>query len=194
MRSALRRPQNRQGLGTVNDDRNLAPFPVIRFQYLSQHSVIKGCGCGTTWPEEAARGGGCVPAIDHVWGSARSRACRGIGIPRRTGCRWRAERCGPALLRLAEDGYGESYLSLLERQRRTAAEPSPAPYRGRSRDRHAPPTRVACSARGLVVPHESPVHDAGPVYCGRRANDHVVNDDHPLGSCLDCGDPAGDAG
>jgi len=44
-------------------------------------------------------------------------ACRRVGITRKTGYRWRAERGGLPPLRLADGGLGGRYLSLLERQR-----------------------------------------------------------------------------
>ena len=44
-------------------------------------------------------------------------ACKQVGITRKTGYRWRAERGGLPPLRLAEAERGSRYLSLLERQR-----------------------------------------------------------------------------
>jgi IS30 family transposase len=44
-------------------------------------------------------------------------ACRMVGITRKTGYRWRAERGGLPPLRLSESERGSRYLSLLERQR-----------------------------------------------------------------------------
>lgn len=44
-------------------------------------------------------------------------ACRGAGITRKTGYRWRAEAGGVAPARLAEAVRSNRYLSLLERQR-----------------------------------------------------------------------------
>jgi len=44
-------------------------------------------------------------------------ACRRAGITRKTGYRWRAERGGLPPLRVAEDGRGSRYLSMLERER-----------------------------------------------------------------------------
>ena len=44
-------------------------------------------------------------------------ACRQVGITRKTGYRWRAERGGLPPLRLAETERGSRYLSVLERQR-----------------------------------------------------------------------------
>lgn len=44
-------------------------------------------------------------------------ACSRVGITRKTGYRWRAERGGLPPLRLTESEYGSRYLSLLERQR-----------------------------------------------------------------------------
>jgi hypothetical protein len=44
-------------------------------------------------------------------------ACRQVGIGRKTGYRWRAERGGIPPARVAEDSRSSRYLSLLERQR-----------------------------------------------------------------------------
>jgi IS30 family transposase len=44
-------------------------------------------------------------------------ACRRVGITRKTGYRWRAERGGVPPVRLDEDARSNRYLSLLERQR-----------------------------------------------------------------------------
>ncbi|WP_103938416.1 helix-turn-helix domain-containing protein [Thermomonospora echinospora] len=44
-------------------------------------------------------------------------ACRRVGIGRKTGYRWRAERGGILLARVAEASRSSRYLSLLERQR-----------------------------------------------------------------------------
>src|SRR5665647_2448018 len=44
-------------------------------------------------------------------------ACRRVGITRKTGYRWRAERGGAPPVRLGEDARSNRYLSLLERQR-----------------------------------------------------------------------------
>lgn len=44
-------------------------------------------------------------------------ACRRVGITRKTGYRWRAERGGVPPVRLNEDARSSRYLSLLERQR-----------------------------------------------------------------------------
>jgi transposase, IS30 family len=44
-------------------------------------------------------------------------ACRQVGVTRKTGYRWRAERGGLPPKRLAEAERGSRYLSVLERQR-----------------------------------------------------------------------------
>lgn len=44
-------------------------------------------------------------------------ACRRVGITRKTGYRWRAERGGVPPVRLDEDARSNRYLSLLKRQR-----------------------------------------------------------------------------
>ena len=59
---------------------------------------------------------------DEYWGLVLAgvgtvEACRRVGIGRKTGSRWRAERGGLAPLRLPEGERGDRYLSLLERKR-----------------------------------------------------------------------------
>jgi transposase len=59
---------------------------------------------------------------DEYWQLIRSgvgtvEACRLVGIGRKTGYRWRAERGGLPPLRQGERERSERYLSLLERQR-----------------------------------------------------------------------------
>ena len=44
-------------------------------------------------------------------------ACQRVGITRKTGYRWRAERGGLPPLRVVEEERGPRYLSLLERRR-----------------------------------------------------------------------------
>ncbi len=52
-----------------------------------------------------------------VLGVGTVEACRRVGVGRKTGYRWRAERGGLPPLRVAETARGLRYLSLLERQR-----------------------------------------------------------------------------
>ena len=59
---------------------------------------------------------------DEYWqlvlaGVGTAEACRQVGIGRKTGYRWRAERGGLPPLRLAEAGHTGRFLSRLERQR-----------------------------------------------------------------------------
>jgi len=59
---------------------------------------------------------------DEYWklilaGVGTVQVCRLVGITRKTGYRWRAERGGVPPVRLAEADRGTRYLSLLERQR-----------------------------------------------------------------------------
>ena len=52
-------------------------------------------------------------------------ACRLVGVGRKTGYRWRAERGGLPPLRRIERGRSDRYLSLLERQCRRRSKTRP---------------------------------------------------------------------
>lgn len=64
------------------------------FQYLSQHSwYVKGCGVGATGRKRQ------LELEDEYWrlvlaGVGTVEACRQVGIGRKTGYRWQAERGG----------------------------------------------------------------------------------------------------
>src|SRR4051812_12424623 len=67
---------------------------------------------------------------DEDWGLILSgvgavAACRQVGITRKSGYRWRAERDCLLPLRLAETDRGSRYLSVFERQRIATLRPMP---------------------------------------------------------------------
>ena len=92
------------------------PLSTGRFESLSQHSSAMRRAMGRRGRKRQ------LVVEDEYWalvlaGVGTVEACRRVGIGRKTGYRWRAERGGLPPLRLPESERGDRYLSLLERKR-----------------------------------------------------------------------------
>ena len=81
-------------------------------------------------------------------------ACRRVGITRKTGYRWRAERGGLPPLRVAESEHGERYLSLAERQRLAALRRCGLGVRAIARELGRSPSTVSRELRRNRRPHD----------------------------------------
>jgi transposase len=114
-----------------------------------------------------------LPVEDEYWGLILDgvgtvEACRQVGIGRKTGYRWRAERGGLPPLRMGEADRASRYLSQLERQRI-------ATLRGRGlgvreiacRLRRSPST-VSRELRRNVRPHDAGVYDGDLAHARAR--------------------------
>jgi hypothetical protein len=92
------------------------PLSAGEFESLSQHSSAMRRAMGRRGRKRQ------LVVEDEYWalvmdGVGTVEACRRVGIGRKTGYRWRAERGGLPPLRLPEAERGDRYLSLIERKR-----------------------------------------------------------------------------
>lgn len=87
-------------------------------------------------------------------------ACRLVGITRKTGYRWRAERGGLPPLRLVDASRGSRYLSLLERERIAALRGQGLSIREIARRLGRPASTVSRELRRNTAGHDRCGYDA----------------------------------
>jgi IS30 family transposase len=115
------------------------------------------------------------------------KACRQIGIGRKTGYRWRAEAGGLPPARAAEETRSSRYLSLLERQRIATLRERGHGVREIARRIGRAPSTVSRELRRHLKPHDKGVYDADLAHARARDNarreragvlvgDHVLRD------------------
>jgi transposase len=97
-------------------------------------------------------------------------ACQRVGIGRKTGYRWRAERGGipPALV--AEEARSSRYLSLLERQRIATLRDRGLGVREIARRLGRAPSTVSRELRRNMRPHDQGIYDADLAHARARAS------------------------
>ena len=95
-------------------------------------------------------------------------ACRQVGITRKTGYRWRAERGGLPPLRLAETERGSRYLSALERQRIATLRAQALSVREIARRLGRSASTVSREARRNMRPHDGGVYDGDLAHARAR--------------------------
>jgi IS30 family transposase len=93
-------------------------------------------------------------------------ACRLVGIGRKTGYRWRAERGGLPPLRLGEAEHRGRYLSQLERQRIATLRDRGLAVREIARGRA--PSTISRELRRNVLPHDGGVYDGDLAHARAR--------------------------
>jgi IS30 family transposase len=95
-------------------------------------------------------------------------ACRQVGIGRKTGYRWRAERGGLAPLRLPEADRRGRYLSRLERQRIATLRDRGHSIREIARRLGRAPSTVSRELRRNLRPHDRGVYDGDLAHARAR--------------------------
>ena len=95
-------------------------------------------------------------------------ACRRVGIGRKTGYRWRAERGGLAPLRMGEGDRAGRYLSQLERQRIATLRGRGLGVREIARRLGRSPSTVSRELRRNVRPHDAGVYDGDLAHARAR--------------------------
>jgi IS30 family transposase len=95
-------------------------------------------------------------------------ACRQVGIGRKTGYRWRAERGGLPPLRMGEADRGSRYLSQLERQRIATLRGRGLGVREIARRLGRSPSTVSRELRRNVRPHDVGVYDGDLAHARAR--------------------------
>jgi transposase, IS30 family len=114
-------------------------------------------------------------------------ACRQVGIGRKTGYRWRAERGGLPPLRVGETERACRYLSQLERQRIATLRGRGLGVREIARRLGRSPSTVSRELRRNLRPHDAGVYDGDLAHArarerarrnraGRLANDKQLRD------------------
>jgi IS30 family transposase len=94
--------------------------------------------------------------------------CRLVGIGRKTGYRWRAERGGLPPLRMGEAERAGRYLSQLERQRIATLRGRGLGVREIARRLGRSPSTVSRELRRNVRPHDAGVYDGDLVHARAR--------------------------
>ena len=87
-------------------------------------------------------------------------ACHQVGITRKTGYRWRAERGGVPPVRTSEDRQSGRYLSLLERQRIALLRGQGETIREIATRLSRAPSTVSRELRRNLRPHDRDIYDA----------------------------------
>ena len=95
-------------------------------------------------------------------------ACRQVGIGRKTGYRWRAERGGLPPLRVSEADWASRYLSQLERQRIATLRGRGLGVREIARRLGRSPSTVSRELRRNVRPHDAGGHDGDLAHARAR--------------------------
>jgi IS30 family transposase len=95
-------------------------------------------------------------------------ACRQVGIGRKTGYRWRAERGGLPPLRLSEADHRGRYLSQLERQRIATLRGRGLGVREIARRLGRAPSTVSRELRRNLRPHDGGVYDGDLAHARAR--------------------------
>jgi DNA-binding transcriptional ArsR family regulator len=114
------------------------------------------------------------PAVeDEYWklvleGVGTVEACRQVGIGRKTGDRWRAERGGLPPLRLGEADRTGRYLSQLERQRIATLRDRGVGVREIARRLGRSPSTVSRELRRNLRPHDGGVYDGDLAHARAR--------------------------
>jgi IS30 family transposase len=96
-------------------------------------------------------------------------ACRRVGIGRKTGYRWRAERGGLPPLRLPEAERGDRYLSLIERKRIATLRERGLGVREIARRVKRSPSTISRELRRNVAAHDHDHYDADLAHARARA-------------------------
>ena len=96
-------------------------------------------------------------------------ACRRVGIGRKTGYRWRAERGGLPPLRLPESERGDRYLSLVERKRIATLRERGHGVREIARRVKRAPSTISRELRRNLAVHDDGVYDADLAHSRARA-------------------------
>lgn len=99
-------------------------------------------------------------------------ACERLGIGRKTGYRWRAERGGIAPVAVAEGERSDRYLSLLERERIACLLDRGHSIREIGRRLGRAPSTVSREVRRHARPHDHGVYDAHLSHARARAATH----------------------
>jgi hypothetical protein len=99
-------------------------------------------------------------------------ACRLVGIARKTGYRWRAERGGLPPLRLAETDRGGRYLSLLERQRIATLRARGLTIREIARRLRRAPSTIGRELRRITLRHDAGGYDGDLAHARARQRAH----------------------
>ena len=94
-------------------------------------------------------------------------ACRTLGIGRKTGYRWRAERGGVPPARVAEHARGGRYLSLVERERIAVLDRAGVGVREIARRLDRSPSTVSRELRRNRAPHDG-AYDPGLAHVRAR--------------------------
>jgi DNA invertase Pin-like site-specific DNA recombinase len=110
---------------------------------------------------------------DEYWklildGVGTAEACRLVGIGRKTGYRWRAERGGLPPLRLGEAERRGRYLSQLERQRIATLRDSGLGVREIARRVGRSPSTISRELRRNLLPHDGGVYDGDLAHARAR--------------------------
>jgi Helix-turn-helix domain len=113
-------------------------------------------------------------AEDEYWslvmaGVGTVEACRRVGIGRKTGYRWRAERGGLPPLRLPDSERGDRYLSLIERKRIATLRGRGHGVREIARRVKRAPSTVSRELRRNMASHDNGVYDADFAHARARA-------------------------
>ena len=95
-------------------------------------------------------------------------ACRRVGITRKTGYRWRAERGGLPPVRVAEAVRGRRYLSRFERQRIATLSAHGLAVREIGRRLERSPSTVSRELRRNRSPHDGGIHDSDLAHARAR--------------------------
>ncbi|GAA2619836.1 hypothetical protein GCM10010411_64470 [Actinomadura fulvescens] len=95
-------------------------------------------------------------------------ACREVGIGRKTGYRWRAERGGVPPARLAEDARSSRYLSLLERQRIATLKERGHGVREIARRLGRAPSTISRELQRNMLSHDKGIYDADLAHARAR--------------------------
>ncbi|GAA4384013.1 IS30 family transposase [Actinomadura verrucosospora] len=96
-------------------------------------------------------------------------ACRQVGIGRKTGYRWRAERGGIPPARVAEESRSSRYLSLLERQRIATLHERGLGVREIARRLDRAPSTISRELKRNMCPHDQGIYDADLAHARARA-------------------------
>jgi DNA-binding CsgD family transcriptional regulator len=112
---------------------------------------------------------------DEYWrlilaGVGTAEACRQVGIGRKTGYRWRAERGGIPPARVAEESRSSRYLSLLERQRIATLRERGHGIREIARRLGRSPSTVSRELKRNMRPHDQGIYDADLAHARARGN------------------------
>jgi IS30 family transposase len=95
-------------------------------------------------------------------------ACRSVGVGRKTGYRWRAERGGVPPVRVVDATRGRRYLSQFERQRIATLRSQRVGVREIARRLEPAPSTISQELRRNVAPHNGGVYDSDLAHARAR--------------------------